>query len=36
MKSAFFSLEQEGGFSNFLEGDIELLMKLFSAIRWRG
>ena len=33
MKSAFFSVESEGGFSNFLEGDVELLMMLFSAMR---
>ena len=33
MKSASFSVESERGFSNFLEGDIELLMMLFSAMR---
>ena len=27
------SVESEGGFSNFLEGDIELLMIMFSAMR---
>lgn len=32
-KSAFIRVESEGGFSNFLEGDIELLMMLFSAMR---
>jgi len=26
-------VESERGFSNFLEGDIELLMMLFSAMR---
>jgi len=29
----FNKVEQEGGFSNFLEEDIELLMMMFSAMR---
>jgi len=33
LKSAFLLVGPEGGFSNFLEGDIELLMMMFSAMR---